>query len=172
MIAVLGEPVLEVVAYGTPGPQGSKKAYRRKGSTKITLVESSKKVKPWRDAVAEAARAAARAASAPLSGPLIGSMVFSLARPKRLPRWRGPLPWVRPDLSKLLRATEDALDTDAGVIADDAHIVEYGRLAKVYAGDPDDPDALEQPGAVIRLWLSPRHLEGRELVSAASVSPS
>jgi len=161
VIATLGEPVLEVIAYGTPGPQGSKKAYRRKGSKRITLVESSKKVKPWREAVAEAALAAARDASSPLSGPLVASMVFSLQPPKRPPRWRGPLPWVRPDLSKLLRATEDALDTDAGVIVDDAQIVEYGRLAKVYAGDLDDPDALTKPGAVIRLWHSPRSLEER-----------
>jgi len=171
-VVAFGPPDLEVVAYGTPGPQGSKKAYARKGSRKITLVESSKKVKPWRRAVADAARLVAGDTFAPLSGPLVGSIVFSLARPKGVSLARRPLPWTRPDLSKLLRSTEDALDTDAGVIEDDARIVEYLRLAKVYAGDPSDPDALMQPGAVIRLWRSPRLIEGRELASAASVSPS
>ncbi|WP_312778521.1 hypothetical protein [Corynebacterium variabile] len=35
---------------GVPAPQGSKNAYRR--GNKVLLVESSKKVKPWRAAVA------------------------------------------------------------------------------------------------------------------------
>lgn len=35
---------------GVPTPQGSKNAYRR--GNKVLLVESSKKVKPWRAAVA------------------------------------------------------------------------------------------------------------------------
>ena len=52
----------------------------------------------------------------------------------------------RPDLSKLARSTEDAL-SDAGLIADDARIVEYERLAKVFPGE--DPDALEAPGVLI-----------------------
>jgi hypothetical protein len=36
------------------------------------------------------------------------------------------------------------------VYSDDARIVAYGRLAKVYAGS-NDPDALHIPGAVIRI---------------------
>ena len=32
---------------------------------------------------------------------------------------------------------------------DDAAVVEYRRLAKVYPGS--DPDALDQPGALIRI---------------------
>ncbi|MGP5083022.1 hypothetical protein ACTXJ8_14785 [Corynebacterium variabile] len=38
---------------GVPAPQGSKNAYRR--GNKVVLVESSKMVKPWRAAVAQAA---------------------------------------------------------------------------------------------------------------------
>jgi hypothetical protein len=33
---------------------------------------------------------------------------------------------------------------------DDALVVEYGRLVKLYVG-ADDPDALDAPGAVIRV---------------------
>jgi len=39
----------------------------------------------------------------------------------------------------------------AGLWRDDSRVVEYGRLAKVYAGA--DPDALSSPGAVIRVKL-------------------
>ena len=46
-----------------------------------------------------------------------------------------------------MRSTEDAL-SDAGFWADDARVVEYGRLAKVFPGE--DPDALQSPGVVIR----------------------
>ena len=56
--------------------------------------------------------------------------------------------FANPDLSKLLRSTEDAL-TDAGLWADDARVVEYERLAKVYPGE--DPEALPVPGVRIEI---------------------
>lgn len=85
-------------------------------------------------------------------------MVFAMARPKGhyrtgrnahlLRDGAPPYPAGTPDLSKLCRATEDAL-TDAGVVwADDAQVVEYTRLAKVYAGQPGE---LAVPGAVIMI---------------------
>jgi Holliday junction resolvase RusA-like endonuclease len=52
-----------------------------------------------------------------------------------------------------LRSTEDAL-TDAGLIADDARIVEFERLAKVYPSE--DPESLGVPGARIEI----RRIEG------------
>ena len=95
-----------------------------------------------------------------MSGPLAVDMIFTLARPKshyrtgrnaHLLRDSAPArPTGAPDLSKLARATEDAL-TEAGVWKDDAAVVEYRRLAKVYPGS--DPDALDQPGALIRIHL-------------------
>ncbi len=45
---------LTITVYGTPGPQGSKRFMGVKGG-KGVLVESSKKVKPWREAVKWAA---------------------------------------------------------------------------------------------------------------------
>lgn len=140
------EPDLVVTVAGTPAPQGSKNAYQR--GSRIVLVESSRKVKPWRAVVAAAARVA-HGDREPLDGPLEASMVFTFARPPSARR--RPYPSVSPDLSKLLRATEDALDVDAGVITNDARIVSYRRLGKFYVDTPA-PDVLPYPGAVIRLW--------------------
>ena len=144
--------LFSVAVYGTPAPQGSK---RHVGHG--VMVESSKKLQPWRDAVRSDA-ATAHAGPA-LDGELFADMVFSFARPRshyrtgrnaHLLREGAPTrPASPPDLSKLARSTEDALK-DAGVIVDDARIVEYGRLAKVYVDS--DRDALAKPGVVIRIY--------------------
>jgi Holliday junction resolvase RusA-like endonuclease len=131
---------LTFVVRGTPGPQGSK---RHVGNGR--LIESSRKVKPWREAV----RAAATALIAPygddwqpLDVPLVARMVFALRRPQRPKASR---PDRYPDLSKLVRSTEDAL---TGVLwTDDARVVEYDRLAKIYV-----PEGLDGPGALITVW--------------------
>ncbi|MEU5946289.1 RusA family crossover junction endodeoxyribonuclease [Micromonospora sp. NPDC047465] len=156
---------LTIKVYGQPAPQGSKKSY---GPGR--MVESSKKVKPWREDVRAAAEQIVRctcpddcgglAPGYPLDGPLVARMVFTFARPKghyrtgrnaHLLRDNAPAqPQGTPDLSKLIRSTEDAL-TSAGAWRDDARVVEYQRAAKVWAGE--DPEALDAPGVVIRIWL-------------------
>jgi len=142
---------VRIVVYGSPAPQGSKKFVGMKGGRGV-MVESSKRVKPWRQDV-KAAAEAARDGSAPMDGPLVLRMVFTLPKPSSAPKRRRTYAMRKPDLSKLARSTEDAL-TDAGVIADDARIVEYERLAKVFPGE--DPEALEAPGARIELrFLTP-----------------
>jgi len=143
--------VVEFTVYGEPAPQGSKKFVGMRGG-KGVLVENSKAVKPWRRDVADNGMLAMMGGiegpyrSAPLDGPLMASIVFTLQRPAsahKSRRW----PDRKPDLSKLLRSTEDALVT-AGVIADDARIVCFRDLRKVYVGDPD---ALPMPGARIKV---------------------
>lgn len=141
---------------GLPAPQGSKRHVGRG-----VMIESSKHVEPWRQDVRAAAEAwiAARPGLYPIDGPLSVDMVFSMPRPKghygtgrnaHLLKASAPsYPQGMPDLSKLVRSTEDAL-TSAGLWKDDARVVEYGRLAKVYV-DSDDPDALPCTGAVIRV---------------------
>jgi Holliday junction resolvase RusA-like endonuclease len=109
------------------------------------MIESSKKVKPWREAVVWAAREVGRAK---FIGPVVAEMIFTVRKPKSAPKNRRTWPATKPDLSKLVRATEDAL-TDAGVWEDDGRVVEYTRQAKVYPGE--DRDALDVPGAVIRI---------------------
>jgi crossover junction endodeoxyribonuclease RusA len=83
-----------------------------------------------------------------ICGPVIVDMIFTMKKPKSAPKTKRTWPKSAPDLSKLARSTEDAL-TIAGVYEDDARIVEYGRLAKVFPGE--DPDALESPGCLIRI---------------------
>jgi hypothetical protein len=72
--------VITIVVRGTPAPQGSK---RHLGNG--VMVESSKHVKPWRDAVrsdAAAVRDALPFWTEPLDGPLVVDMVFTLHRPR------------------------------------------------------------------------------------------
>lgn len=142
--------MIEVIAYGMPGPQGSKKFVGRAKNGRGLMVEMSTKVKPWRmdvKAAAEAVRAASEVPM-PLDGPLVVSMVFTLPKPTSAPKRRRTWPDRKPDLSKLVRSTEDAL-TDAGLWADDARVVEYARLAKVFPGE--DVDALASPGVLVRI---------------------
>jgi Holliday junction resolvase RusA-like endonuclease len=139
---------LRIVVFGSPAPQGSKRFVGMKNGRGV-MIESSKKVRPWRQDV-KAAALAARDGAAPMDGPLVLRMVFTLPKPSSAPKRRRLYPMRKPDLSKLARSTEDAL-TDAGVIADDARIVEYERLAKVFPGE--DQDALEAPGVIIELRL-------------------
>jgi crossover junction endodeoxyribonuclease RusA len=120
-----------VVAFevlGVPAPQGSKSAILRNGSVRVIEGKSATgraKVRSWRAAVAEAAREQAATLDGPMDGPLHLQLEFRLpmpaSRPKRM-RAAG-MAWhtTKPDLSKLIRATEDAL-TDAGLIRDDARI--------------------------------------------------
>jgi Holliday junction resolvase RusA-like endonuclease len=148
--------VLQIAVLGTPAPQGSK---RHVGHG--VMVESSKKLRPWRDAVRFAA-AYACDGRPPIDEPVRVSMVFTFQRPAShfgTGRNAGQIrdqapraPQGMPDLSKLVRSTEDAL-TDAGVWRDDARVVSLDA-AKVYAGE--HPDALTVPGAVIRVWVGGR----------------
>ncbi|MFD9903858.1 RusA family crossover junction endodeoxyribonuclease [Streptomyces sp. NPDC059063] len=141
-----------------PGPQGSK---RHVGGGR--MIESSALVTPWRECVAWSAIEARRKGRRPtITGPVALAVTFSLARPKRhfgsgrnadavLPS-APARPDVKPDVSKLIRSTEDALTT-ALVYRDDAQVVEYWRLSKHYVTDHGRvEDVLDTPGAVIRVW--------------------
>lgn len=111
---------VELRIIGVPAPQGSK---RHVGGGR--MVESSKKVGPWRDAVAHAGHNA-MTGEAPLDGPLRLTAHFRVAMPasrRKADRERG-WRWAdkTPDLDKLLRSTLDGL-TAGGVIVDDARVV-------------------------------------------------
>ena len=145
-------PVLEVVAYGLPAPQGSKKGFpvhRKGGGIGVALVESAKGLKPWREAVRKAAITAV-AASGCVAGPVVAELIFTLPRPKSKTKCEDH--WVKPDLSKLIRAVEDAL-TDAGAFEDDARIVSFTDTAKRYVGNRR-PGTLDRPGVLIRLFTA------------------
>lgn len=140
-----------LIAYGLPGPQGSKsfKGFSKAG--KAIMAESSAKVKPWRQDVAASVErylAAHRPGWTPIATAQRARMVFTLPKPKSAPKTIRTVPDKYPDVSKLARSTEDAL-VQAGLLKDDSLIVGYSRLEKVYPGE--DPEALEAPGVQITL---------------------
>jgi Holliday junction resolvase RusA-like endonuclease len=121
-------PAIEITVYGLPAPQGSK---RHVG--KGIMVESSAKVKPWREAVKSAALWQAPPSVVPNAAPVSVSLVFTLPKPASAPKSRRTWPSKRPDIDKLIRSTLDAL-TDAGVFRDDAQVVEL-YAAKCFPGE-------------------------------------
>jgi len=122
---------------GVPAPGGSKRAIRTR-SGKIVLIDACKRNKGWRTLVAVAAREALAGAGV-LQPPLALYIEFRMPRPKShlgkdgLVKPGAPwVPTVRPDATKLLRSTEDAL---TGIVwSDDAQIVEQ-YVSKTYALD-------------------------------------
>jgi Holliday junction resolvase RusA-like endonuclease len=148
--------LLSFTVYGTPGPQGSKTATGRMRPTKNgkltpVLRESSAKVKPWRAAVRSAAEAAVldhpHRPWFPLDGPLVAHVVFTVRAPQRKKPDEAPAADRTPDISKLLRSTEDALKDVAWT--DDARVVGYDLLWKTYP--TVGAHSLPQPGARIRI---------------------
>lgn len=106
---------------GTPAPQGSK---RHIGNGR--MIEMSKAVGPWREAVRAETM---KAISLPLAGPVRARLIFALPRPASHYRTSGSLrpsapeyPGTRPDLDKLCRAVLDGL-TMGGAWHDDGQVV-------------------------------------------------
>lgn len=137
-----GEAVSEVsfTVYGVPQPAGSKRAFARKGGG-VIVTDDAKRSRPWKTQVAQAAGEAVNGAGL-LDGPLELLVVFTVPRPKGHYGARGlrpsapAYPAVRPDVTKLLRAVEDAC---TGVVwRDDAQVVEqhatkrYGEPASAW----------------------------------------
>ena len=120
---------------GLPAPGGSKRAIKTR-SGKVVLIDACKRNKSWRTLVAVAAREALNGAGV-LQPPLALCIEFRMPRPRSHYGSDGTVkasaPWVptvRPDATKLLRSTEDAL---TGILwSDDAQIVEQ-RVSKAYA---------------------------------------
>lgn len=127
---------------GVPAPQGSK---RHVGGGR--LIEASKKVAPWRKAVAAAATVVMidkfSLLWVPWSGDVSVSLDFVLPRPKSLARSRPTPPAIkRPDLDKLERAVLDAL---TGVVfADDSQVTVLQGSKRI--AEPDEPT-----GAIIKV---------------------
>lgn len=149
---------MKIVVYGHPAPQGSKRFMGVHGG-KGVMKESSAKVKPWREDVKAAAEAAIAlrnlAPWEPMNEPVAMVVVFTLPAPQSLPKRRASYPSKLPDLSKLVRSTEDAL-TSAGIWKDDARVVDCRSIKTYPVGTPGaHPDALHSPGAVIRVFPYP-----------------
>lgn len=117
---------------GVPAPQGSK---RHVG--KGIMIESSKRLAPWRDDVTRIAQSSAERDAWISPDAVHVRAIFWLVRPRSVSMRRRPRPTVKPDLDKLVRAVFDSL-TIARVIADDAAVVTL-TAAKVYCGPTDMP---------------------------------
>jgi hypothetical protein len=150
-----------VEAIGLPAPQGSKRHVGRG-----IMVESSKRVRPWREAVKQATldvlatgpaddQGAAERIGFPFDrDPLEVVVTFRLPRPAshyrsgakahllrdNAPTW----PAGRPDVDKLQRSTLDALG-EAGLWRDDSQVVRV-TATKTYT------DHTRPAGAVIEVW--------------------
>ena len=107
------------------------------------LIEASKRTKPWRAIVLQAAM---EVHAEKLIGPVTLDIDFTLPKPKSAPKRKRIWPDRKPDCSKLVRAVEDSL-TDAGIWEDDSRVVSL-IARKLYVGDRD---AMSVPGAVIRV---------------------
>ncbi|MEU3656476.1 RusA family crossover junction endodeoxyribonuclease [Streptomyces sp. NPDC032161] len=147
-------PDLVIAVHGLAGPQGSKSPAgwgksRKTGKTIPLMRESSKKVKPWREKVQAAIEAALLTGDAQyLVGPVRADITFTMPKPVSAPKRRRTYPAVYPDIDKLERSTYDAI-SKSGAWEDDGRVIE-NQSRKVYPGE--HPDALDQPGALIRLY--------------------
>lgn len=162
-----------------PAPQGSKKyaghrTSKTTGKPAAVLIEQSKRVKPWRAAVTDAARdAIAQTGAHPFrewdalsracadcgtaqaehylcTGAVSLEVTFTVQKAKAAGRrfcW--PITRFSGDLDKLQRATFDAISDAGGIWVDDSRVVEV-LARKVHPGE--GVDALDAPGAVIRIW--------------------
>jgi Holliday junction resolvase RusA-like endonuclease len=108
------------------------------------MFESSKRVKPWRDLVKQAAsiRADELGLLGPLQQPYRVEVWFYIKKP-RTTRAKHPVAPTVGDLDKLVRGCLDAL-TQSGLIEDDRFITQL-EAHKGWAG------ASETPGAIIRV---------------------
>lgn len=132
---------------GQPAAQGSK---RHVGNGR--MVEMSKKVGPWREAVKAGIAMDLGPKPTQLVGPLKVVITFWFQRPKYHYRTTGHLKagapeWMdkSPDIDKCLRSTFDAL-TDCGVIRDDSQIV------AVVVEQRYITDLQTAPGAGVSVW--------------------
>jgi Holliday junction resolvase RusA-like endonuclease len=132
---------IKFVTYCRPQPQGSTRAFIAKGkwgaADRAIVTSDNKNLKPYRDQVTQAAMAALGEAGfqQPMAAkhvPVAVVMDFYLEKPPSVPKKRS-LMVVKPDLSKLVRSTEDSL---IGILyADDAQIVE--AVVRKHYGVPE-----------------------------------
>lgn len=121
--------ILDFVVYGDPKPQGSKRGFVTKQGRVAMVEQAGRPLKTWRDTVTRTAVSERiRQNWTPYTeGPLRVDIVFMLKQPAR-PKF--PLPAVRPDVDKLVRAVLDSM-TDAHVWQDDSQVVDL-RVKKTY----------------------------------------
>jgi Holliday junction resolvase RusA-like endonuclease len=155
-----------IVVLGTPAGQGQITFLGKGRGAKHT---NEKQLKPWRRDIIQAARTQTGAhgytdrngicltcrtpkdrhgtyANIPTGAQITITVPKPKSAPKRKRTW--PITRYSTDIDHHARACLDAL-SESGVIKDDSQIVDL-TVRKVYPGE--HPDALDEPGAVIRLY--------------------
>lgn len=150
---------IEFFVAGLPRPGGSKRAFYVAKLGRAVITEDCKTSKDWRAAVAQAAHEA-MAGRPLLTGPLRLTIRFRFPRPKghyrtgkKAAELRDSAPRyhvTKPDTTKLVRSTEDALK---GIIWRDDSQVARQTASKAYAWDGGGADGeLGLPaGALVRI---------------------
>ena len=126
--------MFSVAVSGVPRPQGSKQAFKR--GAHIVLVESSKGLPAWRQAIVETIK---QQNHPQFQESVSVKLAFFFARPKTVKRKDMT---VAPDIDKLCRAVLDAL-TISGIIIDDSYVIRL-EATKHYAEN-------SQPGVYIEI---------------------
>jgi Holliday junction resolvase RusA-like endonuclease len=126
--------------YGDPAPKGSKRIGLVAG--RHIPVDDAKGYAAWNAALRDAANEWRLRRLPMLDGPLVVEAAFYLRRPGRT-KFEA-VPAGKPDLDKLLRSTGDPFS--GTVWADDARIVSFLRVGKVWA------DETNAPGVLVRVW--------------------
>lgn len=124
---------------GQPAPQGSKRAVGRRRNGSTILIESSKRLKPWRETVRDAL-IIAYGEREQLVGAVFVQLDFVLPRPKHLIGKPTPPHVVKPDFDKLIRAVCDAI-TFSGTWKDDSQVTD-SAISKRYAQDGEESGVL------------------------------
>jgi Holliday junction resolvase RusA-like endonuclease len=138
----MGAKMIRIEVSGIPKPGGSKRGFYRGG--KVIITDACKGSKDWKSLVAYSARQQYQ--GNPLTGSIRVYVTFKMPRPKYHFKKNG-MPSAKletyhtkkPDATKLMRSTEDAL---TGILwADDSQIY-HQEITKIYGA---------QPGAVIEV---------------------
>jgi len=132
---------IEVWVPGIPQPGGSKTAFRHYTTGRMVVKDACKKNPAWKDTVKTFAVMAYR--GAPLTTPLHVQFEFYVMRPQGhygtgrnagQVRSSAPThPAVKPDVTKLVRSTEDAL---TGILWRDDTLIVKQVATKAYADKP------------------------------------
>lgn len=140
--------MIEFFVPGIARPGGSKTGYVNPRTKRFVIVPASKKTKPWMDTVRWIAGIECKRMCL-WTDPVLLTLVFYRPRPKghfgtgrnagRLKDSAPDYPTIMPDLTKLIRATEDGL---TGVIWKDDSQVVAQQTFKLYADPPNKPGVL------------------------------
>lgn len=143
--------------YGIVQPKGSARAFLPKGWTRPIITSDNPRLKDWESNVRAAAQLYAETNF--FDGPVSLELAFYLPKPKSAPKSRTHCT-TRPDLSKCIRSTEDAL---IGVLfRDDASVVDV-KASKHYAPEGSAACAV----ITVRAAAPPQALPGELFEMAA-----